>query len=105
MIRQIVVLVSWILLTTPCAAAPSYASAVNDIPFSFERGLVIVEATIKGNVPVQVVLATGAEHSTADPELLKKYELSVSYAGEGPVNGVNDKIYFYANVSRVQVGD
>ncbi len=88
-------------LTVPSAPA----TTVNDVPFSFENGFVVVEAKIKGDVPVHIVVATGSEYSIADMELLQKYELPVYYAPLGPVNGVNDKTYNYTKVSSVRISD
>jgi hypothetical protein len=65
----------------------------------------VVEAKIKGDVPVHIVVATGSEYSIADMELLQKYELPVYYAPLGPVNGVNDKTYNYTKVSSVRISD
>lgn len=95
--RRMVTLLTFILLsTTPCLA---------EVPFSVEKGFVIAEATIKGNVAVNVVLATGVEHSLTDPSLMQKYELQGSYAADGPVTGRNDKIIGYTAVSNVKIGD
>ena len=81
------------------------ATTVNDIPFSFENGFVVVEAKIKGDVPVHVVLATGSEYSIADMALLQKHELPVYYAPEGPVTGRGDKTYNFTKVSSVRISD
>lgn len=86
-------------------ATPTAATNANDIPFSFENGLVIVEARIKGDVAVNVVLATGAEYSVMEASLLEKYELPSYYAGTGPTTGRNDEIYTYTKVSKVRVQD
>ena len=86
-------------------ATPAFANNANDIPFAFENGLVIVEAKIKGDVPVNVVLATGAEYSIMDASLLEKYELPAYYAADGPVNGRNDTTYSFTKVSKVRIED
>ncbi len=86
-------------------AAPAFGTNVSDIPFTLENGFVIVEAKIKGDVPVQVVLATGAEYSMVDSFSLKKYELSVNYAGSGPVTGKHDDVFYFAKVPRVSIND
>ena len=87
------------------SAAPSAAATVNDIPFSFENGLVIVEAKIKGDVAVNVVLATGAEYSVMEASVLEKYELPAYYAADGPVNGRNDTTYTFTKVPKVRIQD
>lgn len=101
--RTIVVLLYLVLLAAPCVAQS--AATTTEIPFSFHKGLIIVEAKIKDDVPVLVVLATGTEHSVTDPGLMKKYDLSTTYTSDGPVTGRNDKALFYAQVSRVRVGN
>jgi hypothetical protein len=92
-----------VLLCTLCSATPRFNVDVNEVPFSFESGLVIVEAKIKGDVPVQVVISTGAERSIIDPRLLEKYKLPAYYAADGPVTGSNDSTYSFTKVSSVSV--
>ena len=46
--------------------------AANEVPFSFEKGFLIVKAKIKGNVEVEVIISTAAEYSIADEGLLDK---------------------------------
>ena len=45
------------LLCVPCFAGP--AGDDTEVPFSFENGYVIVQAKIKGEKPVDVILSTG----------------------------------------------
>lgn len=100
--RSNVLLLFLVLLATPCVAQ---TTATTDIPFSFQKGLIIVDAKIKGDVAVHVVLATGMEHSVTDPSLMKKYELGFYYAPDGPVTGRNDKTFNFTRVSGVKVGN
>jgi hypothetical protein len=92
------------MLATQSIAAQQSNLTVSEVPFSFKKGFVIVEAKIKGNVPVHVILATGTENSFTDPSFLKKYDLSAGYAADGPVTGRNDKTYSFAIVNDVRVG-
>lgn len=103
--RTIILLTVLMLLTIPCRAnAP--LQPVTDLPFSLEKGFVIVEATIKRDVTVNVILGTGVEHSIMDPGLLQKYELSAAYTSDGPVMGrPTDSTYSFTMVSGVKVGD
>ena len=94
-----------IVLLLLLGATPAAATTVNDIPFSFENGLVIVEAKIKDDVPVYVVLATGAEYSVVDVALVKKYDLPVGIAPDAPVTGRNDSTYSFSKVSKVRIAD
>src|ERR1044071_5560463 len=90
-----------IALCTPCAAA---AEEAGEVPFTFEKGYVIVEATIKGKEPVQVIIATGAEYSTVGGEMLEKYKLQAYYTGVPPVTGRNDRTINFAKVPDLRVG-
>jgi hypothetical protein len=102
MLRLVRLLSCLLLLSVPCVAQ---SPAASDIPFTLTKGFIVVPAKIKGNVDVQVLVSTGAEHSLTDPALLEKYELSAGYAAEGPVNGVNDPTYSYTTVSKVRIGN
>jgi len=102
MLKPTLLVATLVLFITPCAAQQTVAGG---LPFALEQGFVVVEATIKRNVTVNVVLATGAEHSIMDPALLQKYELSAGYAADGPVTGRNDKTYDFSMVPGVKVGD
>lgn len=103
MLRSNVLLICLLLLGTPCVAQTT--TTATEIPFSLQKGLIIVEAKIKGDVPVHVVLATGMEHSVTDPSLLQKYELGAYYAADGPVTGRNDKTFSFTKVSAVKIGN
>ncbi|HEX7997587.1 MAG TPA: pepsin/retropepsin-like aspartic protease family protein [Pyrinomonadaceae bacterium] len=90
-------------LVVPCAAAPG--QAVSELPFVMERGHVLVQVKIKGETPVEVILATGAEHSTMDAALLEKYKLPAYYTGEGVITGgPTDRTYAFTNVPDIRVG-
>ncbi|HEX8456838.1 MAG TPA: retropepsin-like aspartic protease [Pyrinomonadaceae bacterium] len=78
---------------------------VVEIPFSFEKGHIVVRAKIKGSVPVELVVETGAEHSKMDGGLLDKYKLPSFYSAERPVTGNNDRLYSFSTVPDVRVGE
>lgn len=99
----IAVLVALTLHGVPCAASSIAQDQTVEIPFSFEKGLVIVQAKIKGDVPVELVLTSGAEHSKMDGGLLKKYKLPAFYYAEAPVTGNNDRLYSFSTVPDVRV--
>lgn len=97
----------WVVLTLH--GVPRAASAIADdptveIPFSFEKGLVIVQAKIKGKIPVELVLTSGAEHSKMDGGMLDKYKLQPFYNAEAPITGNNDRLYTFSIVPDVRVG-
>lgn len=91
-------------LCLPCAAKPD-DKAVVEVPFTLEKGHVIVKATIKDDKPVEVVLSTGSEHSLFNALLTEKYKLQLYYTGVGLVTGHNDRTVTYANVPDVRVGN
>lgn len=103
--RTYALLLYLLLLATPCVAQPTAATAVSDVPFALQNGLIMVDAKIKGDVPVVVVVATGMEHSVTDPSLLQKYQLGAYYAPDGPVNGRNDKTFSFTRVSALKIGN
>jgi hypothetical protein len=103
-LRTILLLFAAFQLTAE--AIPAHEQSGTAVPFTFEKGNVIVQAKIKGNVPVEVVLATGSEHSYVDTGLLDKYKLQRAYAGIPPVTGSpSDQIYFFSTVPNVSVGE
>lgn len=101
--RSTILLLYLLLLAAPCVAQT--ATTATEIPFSFQQGLIIVDAKIKDNIPVHVVIATGMEHSVTDISLLQKYELGAFYAADGEVTGRNDKTFSFTKVSGVKVGN
>jgi hypothetical protein len=66
MLRLVRLLACLLLLSAPCVAQ---SPAASDIPFTLTKGFIVVPAKIKGNVDVQVLVSTGAEHSLTHPAL------------------------------------
>lgn len=94
-----------LLCTFLCAAAVA-ADSDSEIPFTLEKGHVIVSAKINGNKPVEMVLATAAEHSLINAAVLEKYKLQASYTGEGIITGSNlDRVVYFVTVSDIRLGD
>jgi hypothetical protein len=104
MYKSILNLALFILFST-LVGSTTLAATATDIPFSFENGFVVVEAKIKENVPVNVVIATGSEYSIADVALLKQYDLQLMIVPDGPVTGRNDKTFSVTRVSGVRISD
>ena len=102
---KLILRIGLLVLLSTLIGPVALATTVNDIPFSFANGFVVVEAKIKSDVTVHVVVATGSEYSIADMALLEKHELPVYYAADGPVTGRNDKTYNFTKVSSVRIGD
>ena len=69
-----------VFLCVPGVAEVSVDDPTSEVPFSIEKGHVIVQAQIKNQTPVEVILSTGAEHSTVDTSLIEKYKLQRFYA-------------------------
>ncbi|HEX8687408.1 MAG TPA: retropepsin-like aspartic protease, partial [Pyrinomonadaceae bacterium] len=93
----------FVALCAPCAAAPADDEA-GEVPFTFEKGYVVVAGRIKGKEPAEFILSTGYEHSTADPLQAQKYELQGFYTGVGPITGRNDRTVSFTRVPGVRVG-
>lgn len=93
-----------VALCAPCVASAT-DDAVTEVPFTLEKGHVIVKATIKDGKPVEVVLSTGSEHSYVNPMLLEKYKLQALYTGVGIITGSStDRTVTFTNVPDVRVG-
>src|SRR5687767_12504407 len=104
MFRQLLAtLALLVMLCAPCAAARA-ADEVGEVPFKFEKGYVIVAGTIKGKEPVEFIVSTGAERSTADIFLTEKYGLQLYFTGVPPVTGRNDRTITYTKAPGVRVG-
>lgn len=91
-----------ILLCVPGAAHA--ADEPSEVPFTLEKGHVIVPAKIQGDKPVEVVLSTGTEHSLVNFSLLQKYKLQLFYTGVGVITGHNDQTVTFAKVPDISVG-
>lgn len=107
---QRLALVGIILLTlmyVPCIAKPSVGDAANEVPFSFEKGLVIVKAKIKRNVGVEVIISTGAEYSFADAGLLDKHKILRISRGGPPIflSDIYGPLTIFTSVPEVSIGE
>lgn len=101
-------LAAFALLTLLLASNTAKAAddTVSEVPFTLEKGHVIVQAKYHGATPVEVALATGAEHSLFNSLLLEKYKLQAYYTGEGIITGGNlDRTVTFVNVTDLRVGD
>jgi predicted aspartyl protease len=93
-------------LSASFTVKPAVADADSEIPFTLEKGHVIVAAKINGDKPVEMVLATGAEHSMINGSVLEKYKLRVYYAADGFITGSSlDRLITFVNVSDIRVGE
>lgn len=103
--RLILTFALLVFICAPCVAHRAVDDAVSEVPFVFEKGYVVVQARIKGDKPVDVIIATGSEHSQVDGLLLEKYKLPAYYSAEGPITGRNDRLYTFSTVSDIRLGN
>lgn len=104
---KIVTLAVVFLIT--CICVPGFPRGVDDttseIPFTFEKGYVIVQATIQSQAPVEMVLGTGLEHSTFDGGMIGKYKLSLGYTFDDPKRcSLTDCTYTFSNIPNLTLG-
>ncbi|HEY0172868.1 MAG TPA: aspartyl protease family protein [Pyrinomonadaceae bacterium] len=92
-----------VLLCAPCAAAPADEEA-GEVPFTFEKGYVIVAGKIKGREPVEFIVSTGDTNSSVNLGVVERYKLTMYYTGVGRVTGFNDKTVSFATLPDVSVG-
>lgn len=92
-----------VLLCAPCAAAPA-DEEVGEVPFTFEKGFVIVAGKIKGKEAAEFVVSTGATNSTVDCGARERHKLKLFYTGAGVITGFNDKTVTFVTVPDVRVG-
>ena len=92
-------------LCVPCAASPTVDDTLSELPSPLKKGTCLCRRKIKRNVPVEVVLATGAEHSVIDGGFLDKYKLPAYYSAEPPITGRNDRLYSFSTVPDIRVAD
>lgn len=93
-------------LCVSVAGKPGIVDIDSELPFTLEQGHLIVSATIAGNKPVEMVLATGSEHSLINAGVLEKYKLKASYTGDGMITGSNlDRVVYFVTVSDIRVGE
>jgi hypothetical protein len=95
----------FILFFVCCFSAVSAVSSfAQDIPFTIEKGFIVVPAKIQKTKPVEVVLATGMYMSSIEGQF-DKYGLTAAYTAEGIVTGRNDRTISFVSVSDIVVGE
>lgn len=77
-----------------------------DIPFTIEKGYLIVPAKVRKDISVEMVVNTGLDVSLIDAGGAEKYKFGLpSYTSVGQVTGRNDKTVVFHPVSDVSLGD
>ena len=74
-----------------------------EVPFNFVKGFVILDAKIKGDKPVKVVISTGAQYSVIDNAQVGKHKFEAKYSADDMVTGRNDSTYSFVPVSSVSI--
>ena len=89
----------------PCVSGAPVDDITSEVPFTFEKGRVIVSAKIMNDMPVDFILSTGEKHSIINWELLFKYGLRGSGAYDPPFrNDGSDRLYRFTTVPDIRVG-
>src|SRR5688500_17639895 len=91
--------IPFLVLTTSALCLAS------EVPFTLEKGHIIVAAKIKKEIPVEVTIATGSAYSFLNPDLIRKHGSKLSYTGDRPITGRNDRTIHFAEVPQIIVGD
>ncbi len=100
--KRLLVVASLILFLAPLSFAQQSAS---EIPFTFEKGHIIVAAKIKDKEPVEMAIATGLDSSLIGIDNIKKRNLKVYYSAVGPVTGRDDRTVNWTEITDIRLGD
>ena len=66
-----------------------------DLPFTIEKGYIIVPAKVMKDIPVEVAIATGLQSSVIESAPYGKFKLTVGYTSYRPIVGIIDRPYFF----------
>jgi len=93
--------------SAPLFAKPAAAKVEAEVPFTLEKGHIIVAAKVLNTkVPVELAIATGAEFSLINGSSIVKYKIQAYYTGVGIITGRStDQTRTYVNVSDVRLGE
>lgn len=100
MVKLIVFIASFLFVNaSPCIAG--------EIPFTLEKGFIIVDAKIKKDIPVKAAIFTGSADSFFGPDIIIKYKITPGYTYDGPGGHgtIADKTVIYADVPQIVLGD
>ena len=76
----------------------------SDLPFTIEKGYLLVEGTYKKDQKAEFIVATGLSTSIANIGLAVQNKIRLSYTADGPVTGYNDKTITFGSIPDVAVG-
>lgn len=63
----IVILFTLTIVSSPCLAG--------EVPFTLEKGFIIIAAKIKKDISVEVAVSTGSPHSYLNPDLILRHKI------------------------------
>lgn len=75
----------------------------SDLPFTIEKGYLLVEGTFKKDIKAEFIVATGLSTSIANIGLAIQNKIPLAYTADGPVNGYNDKTITFGSIPAVAV--
>jgi hypothetical protein len=103
--RILIVVASLIWFLAP----PNYESFAqqvdSEIPFTFEKGHIIVAAKVKDKEPVEMAIATGLERSIVGAGNIHKYNLRLTFIPDAIPPGRSDPSAELAEVQGIRLGD
>lgn len=92
------------LVLVAAAALPGLAA--NEVPFTIEKGFIIVSAKAKKDIPITAAIFTGSSYSYFNGDSLKRLRLQLSYTNDTAVTGTSsENALVFADVPGVVVGD
>lgn len=104
--KQLSLLLLLLACSVPVLAKPPAGKVQAEVPFTLEKGHIIVAAKVLDKKPVELAIVTGAEHSIINGSSILKYKIQAYYTGVGIITGSStDQTRAYVPVADVRVGD
>lgn len=79
---------------------PAAISAAQDIPFTLEKGMIVVKATAIKNTPIEVVIATGAADSIINMDFVLRSKITPGYT-----SGKYGEAVVFVDMPNIAIGD
>ena len=77
----------------------------SEVPFTFEKGHIIIAAKIKDKEPVEMAIATGLERSIVGGGNIHKYNLRLTFTPDAFGTGRSDPSVEFAEVAGIRLGN
>ena len=71
-----------------------------EVPFTLEKGLIVVKAKIKKDIPVEVVIATGNASSYVNMDFVLRNKIQIGYTSDK-----NGEALLFVDIVQIIVGD